>query len=175
MQAVTQHVEKWSKPCTQQPAKHNRMGNRFQIYPEVTSDEGISSEDFTHETPGRLPMTAGWTQQDQFKWLRTRNRADEPYQHDQMSNWPLPQETQFSGVANMSNGEFQGKCVHFNVILNSGEIDQYIVSEPLVHKIASHHIMAISHDTGLTAPPNERHTPVYPQEPSPHSRQEHTQ
>ena len=43
------------------------MGNRFGAYQEVTSDEDISSEKFTHKTLGRLPMTAGWTQQDQLK------------------------------------------------------------------------------------------------------------
>ena len=42
------------------------MGNWFQVCPEVTSNKDISSEDFTHETPGRLPLTAGQTQQDQF-------------------------------------------------------------------------------------------------------------
>ena len=83
------------------------MGNRFGAYPEVTSDEDISSEEFTHKTPGRLPMTAGWAQPDQPKWSWSRNRADEPYQYYQMSDLPLPLETQFSGVANMSNGESQ--------------------------------------------------------------------
>ena len=55
-------------------------------YPEVTSDKDISSEEFTHKTPGRLPMTAGWDQQDQFKWSWSRSRADDPYQYDQMSD-----------------------------------------------------------------------------------------
>ena len=75
----------------------------------------------------------------------------------------------------MANGKFQGKYVHFNVIPNSGKTDQHIVSEQLVHKIAPHHIMTSPHETGLTAPPNERHIPVYSQEPSPLSRQEHAQ
>ena len=65
----------------------------------------------------------------------------------------------------MSNGEFQGKYVHFNIIPNSDEIDQCIVSKPLVYEIASHHVMTTSHETGLTAP----------QEPSPLGRQEHAQ
>ena len=64
----------------------------------------------------------------------------------------------------MSNGEFQGKCAHFKVVPNSGETNQQMVSKPLVHKIAPFHIMTTSHETGLTAPPNERHIPVYPQE-----------
>ena len=68
------------------------MRDQFQAYPEVTSNEDISSEDLIYETLSRLPMTAGWTHQDQFEWSRTRNRADEPYQHDQMSDLPLPQE-----------------------------------------------------------------------------------
>ena len=29
VQAVAQHVEKWDRPCTQSPAKCNRMRNRF--------------------------------------------------------------------------------------------------------------------------------------------------
>ena len=78
-------------------------------------------------------------------------------------------------MANMTNGEFQGKYVQLNVAPNFGESDQWIVSEPLVHKMAPHHIMATPQETGLTAPTNERHIPVYVQEPSPLSRQEHTQ
>ena len=35
--------------------------------------------------------------------------------------------------------------------------------------------MTTPHETGLTAPPNERHIPVYPQELSALSRQEHAQ
>ena len=107
-------------------------------------------------------MTAGQTQQDQFKWSRTINRADELYQHDQMSDQPLPKEIQLSGVANMSNEEFQGKYVHFNVIPNS--CDQCIDSKPLVHEIAPCHVTTTLHET-----------PVYPQEPLPFSRQEHAQ
>ena len=75
----------------------------------------------------------------------------------------------------MSNGEFQGKYVHFNVIPTPGKTDQCIVSEPLVHKIASCHIMTTPHEIGVTAPPNKRHIPVNSQEPSPLSRQEHAQ
>ena len=88
MQALTygQHVDKRDKSYTQPPAKPNRTGNRFGAYPEVTSDEYISSEEFTHKTPCTLPMTAGWAQQDQFKWSWSRIRADEPYQYDQMSD-----------------------------------------------------------------------------------------
>ena len=52
------------------------MGNRFEAYPEVTSDEDISSEEFTHKTQGRLPMTAEWAQQDQLKQPWSRSRAD---------------------------------------------------------------------------------------------------
>ena len=86
VQAVTHHVAKRDKSCIQPPVKHNRMGNWFGIYPEVNSDEDISCKDFTHETPGRLSMTAGLTKQDLFKWSRIGNRANEPYQHDQMSD-----------------------------------------------------------------------------------------
>ena len=39
----------------------------------------------------------------------------------------LPLETQFSGIANMTNGEVQGKYVQFNVVPNSGKTDQWIV------------------------------------------------
>ena len=153
-------VEKGDKPYTQSPAKPNRMGNRFRAYPEVTSDRDLSSEEFMHKTPGRLPMWAGWAHEDQFEWSWVRGRADELYQYDQMSDQPLPLETQFSGVANMSNGEFQGKYVHFNVIPNSGKNDHHIVSEPLVHEIAPCHIMTTPHETSLTAPQNEKHIPV---------------
>ena len=66
----------------------------------------------------------------------------------------------------MTNGEFQGKCVQFNVALNSGKTDQWGVSEPLVHVIAPCHIMATPQENGLRAPQNERHVPVYAQEPS---------
>ena len=86
MQAVAHHVEKGDRPCTHPPAKHQRMRNLFWTYPEVTSDEDISSEDFFHESLGRLPITAGQTHQDQSEWSITRNRADEPYWHDQMSD-----------------------------------------------------------------------------------------
>ena len=65
----------------------------------------------------------------------------------------------------MSNGGFQGKYVHFNVIPNYGKIDQHIVSKPLVYKIASHQVMTIPHETDLTAT----------QESSPLSRQDHAQ
>ena len=75
----------------------------------------------------------------------------------------------------MTNGEFQGKYVQFNVLPNSGKTDQQIVSEPLVHDIAPCHIMATSQETGLTAPPNERYIPLYAQESSPLSRQGHAQ
>ena len=68
------------------PAKPNRMGNRFGAYSEVTSDDDISSEEFTHKTPAILPITAGQAQQDQLKWSWSRNRADEPYQYEQMSD-----------------------------------------------------------------------------------------
>ena len=62
----------------------------------------------------------------------------------------------------MSNREFHGKCVHFNVIPNSDENDQRIVSEPLVHEIAPCHVTTTTRNTGMTAP----------QEPSPLSRKE---
>ena len=60
----------------------------------------------------------------------------------------------------MTNGEFHGKYVQFNAVPNSGKTDQWIVSEPLVHEIAPYHIMATPQETGLTAPPNERHIPL---------------
>ena len=94
-----------------------------------------------HKTPGTLPMTAGKAQPDQLKWSWSRNSGDEPYQLDQMSDWPLPLGAWLPAVANMSNNEFQGKYVHFNVIPNFGKTDQCIVSKSLVHEIASHHIM----------------------------------
>ena len=75
----------------------------------------------------------------------------------------------------MSNGEFNEKYVHLDVVPNSDQTDHWIVSEPLVHEIAPCHIMTTSHEIGLTAPLNERHIPVYSQEPSPLSRQEHAQ
>ena len=46
----------------------------------------MSSEDLIYETLSRLSMTVGQTHQDQFEWSRTRNRADELHQHDQMSD-----------------------------------------------------------------------------------------
>ena len=61
-------------------------------------------------------MTVRETHQDQFEQSRVRNRADKPYQQTKCQTDPLSPETQFSGIANMSNGEFQGKYVHFNVI-----------------------------------------------------------
>ena len=76
------HVDKNDKSYT----RLNRMGNRFRAYPEVTSDKDISSEEFTHKTRGRLPMAAGWAQQDQYKWSWSRSRADEPCQYDHMSD-----------------------------------------------------------------------------------------
>ena len=81
-------------------------------------------------------MTAGQAHQDQVEQFRTRNRADEPHLYDHMSDQPLPQETQFSGKANMSNGKFQGKYIHLNVIPKPDEIDQCKVSKPWGHKIA---------------------------------------
>ena len=80
----------------------NRIGNRCRALPEVTSDEDAS----TPKTPGRLPMSGGWAKQDQLKLSWSKSRTDEPCQYDQMSDQPLPLETQFSGIANMSNGEF---------------------------------------------------------------------
>ena len=67
----------------------------------------------------------------------------------------------------MTNGEFQGIYVHFNVASNADKTDQWIVSKSLVHERAPLHLMTTPHETGLTAPPNERHIPVYSQEPSP--------
>ena len=88
MQALTpgHYVDKRDKPYTQSPCKHNRMGNRVGTCLEVTSDKDISSEESTHKTPGRLPMTAGWAQQDQFKWPGSRSRADGLYQYGQISD-----------------------------------------------------------------------------------------
>ena len=70
---------------------------------------------------------------------------------------------------------FQGKYIQFNIVSNSGRTDQWIVSELLVHEIAPCYIMATPQETGLTAPPNVRYIPVYAQESSPLSRQEHAQ
>ena len=63
-QALTHghHVDKRKKSYTQHPAKPNRTGNRFRAYPDVASDDDISSEECTYWTPGRLPMIAGWAQ-----------------------------------------------------------------------------------------------------------------
>ena len=60
-QALTHghHVDKKDKSYTQP----NRTGNRFRAYPEVTSEEDISSEEFMHKTSGRLPMSVGLAQQ----------------------------------------------------------------------------------------------------------------
>ena len=86
MQALSpgHHVDNRDKPYTQSSAKLNRTEKGFGTYQEVTSDEDISSEEFTHKTQGRLPMTTGWVQQDQFKGSWSRGRADDPYQYDQM-------------------------------------------------------------------------------------------
>ena len=51
----------------------------------------------------------------------------------------------------------------------------FTFSEPLVHEIAPHHITATPQETGLTVPLNERHIPLYAQEPSLLSRQGHSQ
>ena len=80
------YVDKRDKPYTQPPAKSNRTGNRFGAYPEVNSDKDISSDEFMHKTPGRLTMTAGRAQPNQLKWSWSRNKADELYQYDQMSD-----------------------------------------------------------------------------------------
>ena len=64
----------------------------------------------------------------------SRSRADDPYQYDLMSDRPLPLEIQLAGIANMTNEEFQGKYVQFNVVPNSGKTDQQIISEPLCMK-----------------------------------------
>ena len=69
MQALTHghHVDERDKSYIQPPAKPSRRENRLGTYPEVTSDEDISCEKFTHKTPSRLLMPAGWVPQDQFK------------------------------------------------------------------------------------------------------------
>ena len=84
MQASTHghHVDKRYKPYTQPSDKSNRTVNMFKAYPEVTSDEDISSEEFTHKSPARLLMTAGQAKPDQLKQSWSRNRADEPHQYD---------------------------------------------------------------------------------------------
>ena len=71
----------------------------------------------------------------------------------------------------MTNGEFQGKCVQFNAVPISGETDEWIVGELLGDQTAPYHLMATPQETGLIAPPNEGHIPLYTQEPSPLSRQ----
>ena len=83
---------------------------------------------------------------------------------------PHPRNT-FSGIANMMNGEFQGKYVQFNIVPSSGKTDQEIVGVTLAHEIAPCYVMSTPQETGLTAPLNERHIPLYAQEPSPLSRQ----
>ena len=67
--------------------------------------------------------------------------ADDPYYYDQTSDWPPPLKAQFFGVANMMNGEFQGKYVQFNVVLIIGKTDQQIAGETLVHEIAPNYVM----------------------------------
>ena len=54
------HDDKRDKPYTQSSAKSNRTDKRFGTYPEVTSNEDIFSEEFTHKIPSRSPMKAGW-------------------------------------------------------------------------------------------------------------------
>ena len=95
VQAIAHHIEKGDRPCTQSYVKHNRMRSRSQAYLEVTSNEDVSSKDFIYKPQNRIPMTAGQTHQDQFKQLRTRNRADEPHLHDHMSDQPLPKRLDF--------------------------------------------------------------------------------
>ena len=68
-------------------------------------------------------MMAGWVQQDQLKWSWSRSRADDPCKYDQMSDQPPPLETKFSGIVYMTDGEFQGKYVQFNVVPHSGKTD----------------------------------------------------
>ena len=75
-----------------------------------------------------------------------------------MSNQPLPQETQFSGATNMSNGEFQGKYIHFNVIPKSDDLDQWKVSA----KNSTLPGTATPHETGLNQP--HKHPPFDRQE-----------
>ena len=60
IQALTSghYVDKRDKPYTQSPAKPNRIGNRLRAHPDPTPDEDISGEEYTHKTPGRLPITA---------------------------------------------------------------------------------------------------------------------
>ena len=70
---------------------------------------------------------------------------------------------------------FRENMYNLMFVPNPGKTDQHIVSKPLVHNIAPHHRMTTPHETGLTAPPNERHIPVYSQEPSLLSRQQHAQ
>ena len=106
------------------------MRNRFQAYSEMTSDEDISSKDYIYDSWNGIPITAGQAHQDQFEQLRTRIRADEQHLHDHMSNQPLPKETQFSSIASMWNGKFQGKYIHFHVIPKSDEIDQQNLAKP---------------------------------------------
>ena len=62
----------------------------------------------------------------------------------------------------MSNGEFQEKYVHFNVIPKSDEFDQRRFSQLLVQKIAPQHATNILHETGLTSP--QEHPPFDKQE-----------
>ena len=88
-----------------------------------------------------------------------------------MSHQPLPQETRFSGIANMSSREFQGKYVHFNVFPKSDDLDQRKVSKLLVHEIAPHHASNMPHETGLTSP--EVHPPFQWQESAPLAHTSH--
>ena len=141
VQAVDHHIEKGDKPCTQLSSKCTKMRHRFWAYSEVMSDEDVSSKDLIFEPQDTIHRTAGQTCQDQSEWLKTKNRIDEPYLHDHLSNWPLPQESQFCSIANVSNGEFQGKYIHFNLIPKSDDFDQRKVSELLVQEIAPHHAM----------------------------------
>ena len=82
------HVDKRDRPLNWSSAKPNRNGKWFRTYPELNSDEDISSEEFMHRTPDRLPMTVGWVQQDQIKQLWSRGMVDDPYHYNQTSDWP---------------------------------------------------------------------------------------
>ena len=65
--------------------------------------------------------------------------------------------------------------IPYGIAVSGSLVLLWIVSQPLVHEIAPHYITTTPQETGLTAPPNERHIPVYAQEPSPLSRQKHAQ
>ena len=71
----------------------------------------------------------------------------------------------------MSNGEFQGKCIHFNVIPRSYDLHQRKVSKLLVHELAPNNTTDTPCETGLTSA--QEHLPFDRQECAPLAHTSH--